>query len=67
MNKDSLTEVNLLAFVPLENYKSPDLPTYADDLPNLEKKIPQRWKNKATIAIAAGLLGTTALTGCSVI
>ena len=47
----------------MEEYKTPELPTYADDKPNLDKKIPQRWKNKVLIA-GIGLLTTVTFTGC---
>jgi len=58
---------SLLTLTPMEKYEAPQLPTYAGDLPNFERKIPRRWKNKAVIATAVGILGATALTGCSVI
>ena len=57
---------NILTLTPLGDYEAPKLPTYSDAKLNLEKKIPHRWKNRALIAMTAGLLGTTALTGCSV-
>ena len=67
-NKDDLsTKVNLLTLIPVEDYKSPDLPTYVDDKPNLEKKVPSRWKNKVMITAIAGVLGTSMLTGCSMV
>ena len=55
---------DLLTLTPLENYEAPSLPTYADDKPNLEKKVPSRWKNKAMVATAIGLLGTATLASC---
>ena len=60
MNLDDLLEL-----APMENYNAPDLPTYIDKRPDLSKKTPRRWKNKAVIAATIGLLGTTVLTGCA--
>ena len=59
-----INEEDLLKLTPIEAYEAPKLPTYADDKPNLEKKIPTRWKNKAVIAAVTGLLGAATLTGC---
>ena len=67
-NKDDLSaKVNLLTLTPIEDYQSPDLPTYADDKPNLKKKMPHRWKSKVMVAAVAGLLGASMLTGCSMV
>jgi len=66
--KDNLsTRVNLLTLAPMEEYAAPKFPTYKDEKPELAKKMPSRWRNKAVIAATVGILGTTALTGCSVI
>ena len=58
-------EDNLLALTPMEEYKKPTFPTYVDEKPNLEKKIPARWKNKVIATTAVGLLGAATLTGCA--
>ena len=58
---------DLLTLIPVADYQAPKLPTYEEHKPDLLKKVPSRWKNKAAIAITAGLLGGTALTGCSAI
>ena len=55
---------DLLSLIPMEEYQTPKYPTFADDKPNLKNQIPRRWKSRAIIAMAAGLLGTSALTGC---
>ena len=60
-----INEDDLLKLKPLKDYKAPELPTYKDDKPDLEKKTPLRWKSKAMIAVVSGLLGVTTLTGCS--
>ena len=58
---------DLLTLIPIIEYQAPDLPTLEKAEAELLKKMPSRWKKKALIAAAAGILGTTALTGCSVI
>ena len=65
-NKDDLlTKVNLLTLAPMEDYQTPDLPTYQDTKPDLSKKIPTRWKNKAMIAATSlTLLSTIPLSSC---
>ena len=55
---------DLIKLAPLENYQAPDLPQLVEAQPDLLKKVPSRWKAKAVIAVATGILGTTALTGC---
>jgi len=58
-------EDNLLILAPIEEYQKPNLPTYHDTKPDLSKKVPSRWKNKAMIAaIGLGLFGTIPLSGC---
>ena len=47
---------NLLNLVPMEDYKSPNLPTYREDKPNLTRKLPTRWKNKIMAITTLGLL-----------
>jgi len=61
---DLLTKVNLLTLAPMEDYQTPDLPTYQDTKPDISKKIPRRWKNKA-MAVTS-LFSMTTLTGCSI-
>ena len=56
-----INEDDLLTVTPLEDYETPEIPTYADNKPNLEKKLPSRWKNKAMIVAVSGLLGVTSL------
>lgn len=61
MNKED----DLLTLAPLKKYKKPTIPTYKDKKPDLAKKMPKRWKNKAVAATAMGLLlSTTTLAGC---
>ena len=54
---------DLLTLAPMEEYTEPELPTYTDDMPDLEKKVPSRWKNKAMIVAATGLLSVSPLIG----
>lgn len=53
----------LLRVTPVAAYQTPKLPTYEGDRPNLEQKVPRRWKNKV-MAAGAGLLTVTTLAGC---
>jgi len=58
-------EDNLLTLAPIEEYQKPNLPTYHETKPDLRKKIPSRWKNKAMIAATSlTLLSTIPLSGC---
>jgi len=56
---------DLLTLAPMEAYKAPDIPTLAKVKPASLQKVPNRWKNKAVIAVATGILGATTLTGCA--
>jgi len=56
---------DLLTISPMEDYKVPEMPTYEENKPDLTSKLPSRWKNKAMIAVMAGVLGANALTGCT--
>ena len=60
----SKSQIDLLSLAPLEEYKKPIIPTYKDEKPDLMKKMPARWKNKAIAATAMGLLGTATLSSC---
>jgi len=63
---DLLTQVNLLTLTPVTKYQAPELPTFEESKPELLKKVPNRWKNKAIIAVASlSLLSTVSLSGCS--
>ena len=55
---------DLLKLAPMTEYQAPELPTLNEAEPELLQKVPKRWKNKAVMATAVGLLGATALTGC---
>ena len=52
--------------VPVRKYKPPKYPTQveANLNPDLLRKLPPQWQKNATVIIAAGLLGTMALTSC---
>lgn len=67
MSKDDLlTEGNLLTLTPMEKYETPKLPTLAEAKPELLKKQPLRWKNKAMIlATSLSLLSAVPLSGCT--
>jgi len=61
MSKD-----NLLTMMPLTDYEAPELPTLTEAKPELLKKVPSRWKNKALIAaVGLSLLSTIPLSGCT--
>lgn len=59
MSKD-----NMITLMAMDDYTSPNMPTLVEAKPQLLKKVPSRWKNKAVIAVATGIFGTTALIGC---
>lgn len=61
MNKD-----NLITMMALDNYETPKLPTLEKANPELLKKVPSRWKNKALIAAASlSILSAIPLSGCT--
>jgi len=56
---------DVLTISPMTDYKVPELPTYEENKPDLASKLPSRWKSKAAIAAVSGILGASALTGCT--
>ena len=58
---------NLLSINPVEHYIPPNIPTLSEALgnPALLKKLPSRWQKNAAVIACAGIIGVTALTGCS--
>ena len=56
---------DLLALAPLESYQAPDLPTLEESEPEILKKMPTRWKNKAMITAMVGVLAAGSLAGCN--
>ena len=60
-----INEDDLLTLAPLEDYKTPDLPTLEKGKPSSLKKVPARWKKKAMIVAISGYLGALPLAGCS--
>ena len=59
--------INLLKINPVEQYTPPKYPTYADthNSPNLLNKLPSRWQQKTAVIACIGLMGASALIGCS--
>jgi len=56
---------NLLTMMALVDYEEPKLPTLAKVQPEVLKKVPSRWKNKAlTAAASLSILSTLPLSGC---
>jgi len=66
MSKDSLSTCsNLLVLAPMEDYEVPEMPMLCESQPELLKKTPSRWKNKALVAaVGLSLLSTIPLSGC---
>ena len=56
---------NLLTMMALDDYEMPKIPTLEKANPELLKKVPSRWKNKAFIAAASlSILSVIPLSGC---
>jgi len=53
-----------LSVSPIENYETPDIPTFDDNNSALLRKLPSRWKKSAKIIAGLGLIGALALSGC---
>jgi len=60
-----MSRKDLLKLASMETYEAPELPTLTEAKPELLKKVPSRWKNKAVIATTVGLFGVATLVGCS--
>ena len=56
---------DVLNLMPMKDYKAPELPTYEENKPDLTKKFPLRWKNKAIIAATIGIVSAGALAKCT--
>jgi hypothetical protein len=59
--------MNDIIVKPLETYEPPNVPTLAESRknPDFLKKLPLRWRQKAAVLAAAGLLGAWAFSGCA--
>lgn len=53
-----------LSVSPIENYETPEIPTFDDNNSALLRKLPSRWKKSAKIIAGLGLIGALALSGC---
>ena len=61
-------EENILFVKPVKKYAIPKYPTqkYAENNPELLRKLPSRWQKNAAVIAAIGLLGTITLTSCNI-
>jgi hypothetical protein len=58
---------NEITVKPLKTYQPPNVPTLEESRknPGLLKKLPLRWRKKAVVIAAAGIMGAWAFAGCT--